>query len=179
MEIDPRYQAFIDADEDIPSEVEMHKLKHNLMFAPALPFETEEQLALPVSVDDLSDSELNVAAKMEKDFDAGKPKLEIYRQFNKGKYDGVAHKGAKDFGKYWAIMERAMKYELQEDQDKRHEIYAKYMALYKIAHDRGNLKEGRNILDSICRLLRINGPGGGENSIIVDKDNNITITFGS
>lgn len=174
--IDPKYVQLMDMKEDVPDEIPRDKLKHNLFGQLQYGYE-DDDWDKPINLDDVSQEQLAVAMKMSDDFDSGKPKLDIYRKYNGGKYDGQRHKGVKAFNQAWNLMIKSMQYDIQNSDDRRADIYSKYMALYRIAFERGNIKEGRNVLDSLCRLLRLN-LDQNPNTILIDKDNNVTISFG-
>lgn len=135
-----------------------------------IPYEKE------VVVSALTEQEIDLAVAMKKKFDEGYPKAVIWSEYNRGQFDKTFHRGTKDFGKAWAVMVKLMKMEIESDENERAAVYNRYMKLYKRAFDTGQLKEARLCLDSVVRLLNLSKQAGG--NIIIDKDKNISISFG-
>lgn len=88
----------------------------------------------------------------------GKQKWEIKEKWLDGKYKNNA-RGEQTFGEYWREMLERFKDEFEKNrEDLKSKFLARYMSLYEKAVDKGNIKEARQILDSITKLTGADEP---------------------
>ena len=110
--------------------------------------------------------------KMLNDLTDGQSKAYIRERFEKGGYGEV---GKATFAKSWAKLIRDYAHELENDEDERAKLYARYLSIYKMAVDNGRAADARQILDSMAKVAGLTN----ERLTLEPIDNkNIVITFG-
>jgi len=106
------------------------------------------------------------------DLTDGQSKAYIRDRFENGGYGEV---GSSTFGKSWAKLIRDYAHELENDEDERAKLYARYLNIYKMAVDNGRASDARQILDSMAKVAGLTN----ERLTLEPIDNaGITITFG-
>ena len=106
------------------------------------------------------------------DLTDGQSKAFIRERFENGGYGEV---GKLTFGKAWAKLIRDYAHELENDEDERAKLYARYLSIYKMAVDNGRAADARQILDSMAKVAGLTN----ERLTLEPIDNGgITITFG-
>lgn len=106
------------------------------------------------------------------DLTDGQSKAYIRDRFENGGYGEV---GGLTFGKAWAKLIRDYAHELENDEDERAKLYARYLSIYKMAVDNGRAADARQILDSMAKVAGLTN----ERLTLEPIDNaGITITFG-
>lgn len=106
------------------------------------------------------------------DLTDGQSKAYIRNRFVNGGYGEV---GGSTFGKAWAKLIRDYAHELENDEDERAKLYARYLSIYKMAVDNGRAADARQILDSMAKIAGLTN----ERLTLEPIDNkNIVITFG-
>ena len=110
--------------------------------------------------------------KMLNDLTDGQSKAAIRERFENGGYgptDGHA------FATSWSKLIRDYANELENDEDERAKLYARYLSIYKMAVDNGRAADARQILDSMAKVAGLTN----ERLTLEPIDNqNIVITFG-
>lgn len=110
--------------------------------------------------------------KMLNDLTDGQSKAYIRERFENGGYGDVS---GTNFPRAWAKMIRDYAHELENDEDERAKLYARYLSIYKMAVDNGRAADARQILDSMAKVAGLTN----ERLTLEPIDNGgITITFG-
>ena len=115
----------------------------------------------------LSDAHL----QMYDDLASGMAKVKIKQRYENGGYGT----GCDDFERDYRVVIRcyAMNIENIAD-DERAKLYGRYQEIYRLALERGRIKDAREILDAMVKLSGVNKDGG-----IEVGDGTITISFGT
>lgn len=115
----------------------------------------------------------NIVRRMKDDYADGLQVGEIYEKYFDGHY-GEKRPRTDVFNKLWRKLMHVMAYELPNPEDRVPVLHAMYMNLYRQAVAANNIKEARQILDSIAKLL-----GQTDNNTIEIKPDVIKISFGT
>ena len=106
------------------------------------------------------------------DLTDGQSRAYIRNRFENGGY-GTPEKTS--FDRAWGKMIRDFAHELENDEDERAKLYARYLNIYKMAVDNGRASDARQILDSMAKVAGLTN----ERLTLEPIDNaGITITFG-
>lgn len=106
------------------------------------------------------------------DLTEGQSKAYIRERFGNGGY-GTPEKTT--FDRAWGKLIRDYAHELENDEDERAKLYARYLSIYKMAVDNGRASDARQILDSMAKVAGLTN----ERLTLEPIDNGgITITFG-
>lgn len=110
--------------------------------------------------------------KMLNDLTDGQSKAYIRERFEGGGYGPTDGHG---FATSWSKLIRDYANELENDDDERAKLYARYLSIYKMAVDNGRAADARQILDSMAKVAGLTN----ERLTLEPIDNGaITITFG-
>lgn len=121
----------------------------------------------------LDQPEAKIVRYMKTDFADGMAISEIWQKYIDGHY-GEKRPSTPTFRKIWAGLMKALWHELPKPEERVQVLYAMYMALYRQAVQSQNIKEARQILDSVAKLL-----GQTDNNTIEIKPDTIRISFGT
>ena len=106
------------------------------------------------------------------DLTDGQSKAFIRDRFENGGYGPVEKT---TFERAWSRLIRDFAHELENDEDERAKLYARYLNIYKMAVDNGRAADARQILDSMAKVAGLTN----ERLTLEPIDNaGITITFG-